>query len=125
MIHYLKNLSKGKTVLWCYFIWYLIVVRFYFDPTLAIWLNSLGISLVIGLALNLSVSSNSKKDKWQVFRLFLMPFCVSSFSSLIKGQNFIFIIPPKPKEQITLIISILIFLSIVFLTKNLKFKKTN
>jgi hypothetical protein len=37
-------------------------------------------------------------DKWQTFRLFAMPFCVSSFSSLIKGQGFFLIIPPAITE---------------------------
>jgi hypothetical protein len=37
-------------------------------------------------------------DFWQTFRLFLMPFCVSSFSALVKGKGFILIFSPKPME---------------------------
>lgn len=111
MIDYCVQLSKGKIVLWCYLIWYLVSVYFYFDPSIYIWLNSIGISVVIGVALMLSVSSTkgTKMDHWQIFRLFLMPFCVSSFSSLIKGKGFIFIIPPNAIEQLTAFMACLTF----------------
>lgn len=120
-INYLSQLSKGKIVLWCYLIWYLVAVFFYFDPSIYIWLNSLGISAVIGAALLLSVSKNSgaKIDHWQTFRLFLMPFCVSSFSSLIKGQGFIFIIPPNPVEQLFAVSFCVLFVLMVMLIKTL------
>jgi hypothetical protein len=39
-----------------------------------------------------------KLDFWQTFRLFVMPFCVSSFSALVKGKGFILIFSPKPME---------------------------
>lgn len=94
---YLAALPAGKVVLWCYLIWYVATVLRYFDPSPAIWLNSLGISAVIGLALNLSVAGGAaaRRDPWQTFRLFAMPFCVSSFSSLIKGRGFVLILPPS------------------------------
>jgi len=79
-----------------------VTVYNHFDPTSAIWLNSLGISAVIGIALTLSVATpaDGRLDRWQTFRLFLMPFCVSSFSSLIKGQGFILIVPPHASEAL-------------------------
>lgn len=102
MLHYLRNLKPGKTILWCYLLWYLVIVGFYFDPTPRIWFNSAGISLVIGFALILSVSpaSGAKLERWQLMRLFAMPFCVSSFSALIKDKGFIFILPPQTHEQL-------------------------
>jgi hypothetical protein len=98
MLSYLANLSNGKTVLWCYLVWYLVILAFYFDPSPRIWINSMGISVVIGIALILSVAKGpvTKVDHWQTFRLFAMPFCVSSFSSLIKGQGFLLVVPPVP-----------------------------
>jgi hypothetical protein len=30
--------------------------------------------------------------------LFLMPFCVSSFSALIKGQGYFLVLPSRPSE---------------------------
>jgi hypothetical protein len=100
MIAYLGRLKTGKIVLWCYLIWYLSIVWFYFDPSPRIWLNALGISAVIGIGLNLSVTrpAGTKVDFWQTFRLFMMPFAVSSFSSLIKGQGFLLIFPPDLQE---------------------------
>lgn len=128
MLMYLRNLSWGKTILWCYLIWYLVVVFFYFDHNIHIWLNSLGISLVIGIGLILSVSpaGGAKLGHWQVMRLFAMPFCVSSFSALIKDQRFIFIMPPSLHEQVYAIGLCLTFiLLVVFIKKaSKKNKKT-
>ena len=99
MIRYYATLSPGKIVLWCYLLWYLVTVFNYFDSSPMIWLNSAGISAVIGFALVLSVGNGKGAlDKWQTFRLFLMPFCVSSFSSLIKHKGFILIVPSKTSE---------------------------
>lgn len=94
---YVVHLPSGKIALWCYLVWYLVIVARYFDPSPRVWLNALGISGVIGVALWLGVRSpaGGTADRWQVFRLFLTPFCVSSFSSLIKGQGFFVIFPPS------------------------------
>ena len=101
--HYLSNLSNGKLVLWCYLIWWGAAVFHHFDPSPSIWLNSVGISAVIGVALILSVGGfkAATRDRWQTFRLFAMPFCVSSFSSLIKGKGFILVFPPSLSELAT------------------------
>lgn len=102
LFRYFAALSTGKTVLWCYLIWYLATVARYFDPAPAIWLNALGISAVIGTALVLSVNRQGfrRLDPWPTFRLFLMPFCVSSFSQLIKGKGFLVILPPQATEAL-------------------------
>jgi hypothetical protein len=101
MIGYLARLSAGKVVLWCFLIWYAVAVLLHFDPTPAIWLNALGISFIIGIALYLSVREPGKvpSDRWTMMRLFLMPFCVSSFSQLIKGQGFVLVFPPSLREN--------------------------
>jgi len=102
LIRYLSNLSNGRLILWCYFIWYCVVLVRYFDSSLRLWLTSLGLSLIIGFALFISTTAASankvKLDFWQTFRLFLMPFCVSSFSALVKGKGFILIFSPKLME---------------------------
>lgn len=96
LIYYFATLSTSRTVLWCYLIWYLNVLVRYFDPSPRLWLTSLGISAIVGVALILSTSSSgtSKRDGWQIFRLFLMPFCVSSFAAMVKGQGFVVIFAP-------------------------------
>ena len=93
-------MPRGRAALWCYLLWYLTTLYFHFDPSPRLWLNSAGISVVIGIALQLSVARGSgpPPDRWQTFRLFLMPFCVSSFSSLIKDAGYWFIIPPRVVE---------------------------
>lgn len=117
---YLANLRPGKVALWCYLIWYLITAYRYFDPSPAIWLNSLGLSIVVGVALLLSVSGVGARpaDRWQIFRLFMMPFCVSSFSVLIKGRGFILIFPPSIAELATLAGSCAAFVFVVFAFKS-------
>jgi hypothetical protein len=119
MLSYIANLSKGKTVLWCYLLWYLVNLTYYFDPAPRIWLNSVGISAIIGFALMLSVASTAatKVDHWQTFRLFAMPFCVSSFSSLIKGQGFLFVFPPQPLQLLACLAACAAFVLLVWTVK--------
>ena len=98
---YLSNLSIGRLILWCYFLWYLVVLVRYFDPSPRLWLTSLGLSGIIGFALYLSTTAGTNQVKlqfWPTFRLFLMPFCVSSFAALVKGHGFVLIFSPEPVE---------------------------
>ena len=104
LLRYLANLSTGRLILWCYLIWYGVVLVRYFDPSARLWLTSLGLSGIIGFALYLSTTAGSnpvKLDFWTKFRLFLMPFCVSSFAALVKGKGFVLIFSPKPAEIMT------------------------
>ena len=122
LIQYFYRSKLDKIILWCYFIWYVVIVYFYFDPSLKIWINSIGISAVIGTGLLLSVSSSkvSQRDSWQTLRLYLMPFCVSSFSALIKGQGFIVVVSPRIKETMVAILSCVLFVSAILLLKIVK-----
>lgn len=98
-MRYFLLLRPGKIGLWCFLIWYASTVAHHFDPTPAIWLNALGISAIIGVALYLSVNNPAAPpDRWTTLRLFLMPFCVSSFSQLIKGRGFVLVFPPEARE---------------------------
>jgi hypothetical protein len=123
LIQYLYEIRLDKAILWCYLIWYVVVISFYFDPSLKIWINSIGISAVIGTGLMFSVSSGKtrKSVHWQTFRLYLMPFCVSSFSALIKGQGFIVVVSPKIQETLVAVSCcalLLVVVLVVKLTKN-------
>jgi hypothetical protein len=96
---YLSELAPAKIALWCYLVWYLVTVAAHFDPSPRLWLSSLGISAIVGFALLLSVQNEHLvSNGWQTFRLFLMPFCVSSFSALIKGQEYFLVLPSRPLE---------------------------
>ncbi len=101
---YLRALSRGRLILWCYFIWYVVVLVRYFDPAPGLWMTSVGLSVIIGLALYLSTAGSGttkvKLDRWQTFRLFLMPFCVSSFAALVKGKDFVLVFSPRPRENL-------------------------
>jgi len=118
-IRYFNQISWGKATLWCYLIWYLVTVYFHFDPSPKLWLNSVGISAVVGTGLVLSVASGDsrKPDPWQTFRLYLMPFCVSSFSALIKDQGFFLILSPRLSETLVAVGICAGFLAFIFLLK--------
>ena len=95
MIRYFARLTPSKLILWCYLAWYVAIVSQYFEASRILWISSVGISFMIGLALNLATrQANHRPDRWVIFRLFLIPFCVSSYSALIKGQGFILLFPP-------------------------------
>jgi hypothetical protein len=98
LIGYFATLRVPKLVLWCYLAWYVAVAGCYFDPSPAIWLSALGISGLIGIALNFATgTAGQRNDGWTRFRLFLFPFCVSSYSTLIKGKGFILLFPTQAK----------------------------
>jgi hypothetical protein len=123
LIQYLYEIKLDKAILWCYLIWYVTVVCFHFDPSVKIWINSIGISAVIGTGLMLSVSSSKgERDRWQAFRLYLMPFCVSSFSALIKDRGFIIFISPNIKETIVSVSGCVLFISVILVVKGFKNK---
>lgn len=115
---YFAVLKPGRLVLWCYLIWYLATLFHHFDASPKLWINSAGISVVIGTALMLSVSSASvTTDYWQTFRLYWMPFAVSSFAALIKDQNYFIIFSPNKREVLFAIGGCVLFLAMVAIVK--------
>lgn len=98
---YFAKLTAGRIVLWCYLLWYLFFAARYFDPSPALWLTSLGLSAIIGIALVISTwKGKDALERWPTFRLFLMPFCVSSFAALVKGRGFILVFSPDLRENL-------------------------
>jgi len=103
LFRYLRQLDTPRLILWCYAIWYAVVLVRYFDPSPALWLTSFGLSGIIGFALLLSTRAaigTARLGGWGVFRLFLMPICVSSFAALVKGRDFILIFSPRLDENL-------------------------
>jgi hypothetical protein len=102
MLRYLARLSAGRFMLWCYFVWYLVVLVRYFDPRPALWLTSLGLSGIIGAALLVNTTRSGtvrvRLEPWPTFRLFLIPFCVSSFAALVKDRGFVLVLSPDWRE---------------------------
>jgi hypothetical protein len=118
---YFARLNTGRTILWCYAIWYGLNVWNHFELRPRLWLTSLGLSLIIGVALVISTRSSSKGttqlDRWQVFRLFLMPFCVSSFSALVKDADYTLIFPPTLRENVAGLAAIALFIVMIQLLR--------
>ena len=110
LLTYLGGLPVAKQALWCYLLWYLSMAILHFDLAPRLWLTSLGIAVVVGVGLILSVSGNGKPDFWTKARLFAMPFCVSSFSALVKDQGFVLIFSPKLREDAIALTCCLCFL---------------
>lgn len=104
LLRYLANLTTGRIVLWCYAIWYAVNVSAHFDARPRLWITSVGLAFIIGTALLISTRSarngTTQLDRWQVFRLYLMPFCVSSFAALIKDAGFVLVFPPSLRENL-------------------------
>jgi hypothetical protein len=117
VLRYFGELTAGRIVLWCYLLWYLVTVAAHFDPSPRLWLTSLGISAIIGVALLISTRSSSsgttELDRWQVFRLFLMSFGVSSFAALVKDEGYVLVFPPSPWLNATGLALIALFVAAV------------
>jgi hypothetical protein len=98
MLGYLRELSLPRYVLWCYLIWWFGVAIPYFEPNVSLWSTSVGMSAIIGTGLYLSTAHagavRTTLSRWTVARLYMMPFCVSSFAALIKGRGFVLVFHP-------------------------------
>ena len=94
-------MEPGKTVLWLFLAWYLAMVAMYFEASPRLWLNSLAMAALIGFALTLSVRQAGERLRfWVVFRLHAIPFCVSSFSALVRDDGFYAILAPEAKANL-------------------------
>jgi hypothetical protein len=103
LVRYIAGLTWGRMILWCYLAWYLNALVRLFDPSPSLWLTSLGIAAIVGVALLLSTTAGADGVRlrfWPTARLFLMPFCVSSFAALVKGRGYILIFPPGLRENL-------------------------
>lgn len=121
MIRYLARLDATTLTLWCYFCWYAAIVCQYFDPAPGLWLSSVGISFLIGFALNLAAKQKGQKpDRRVVFRLYLFPFCVSSYSALIKGKGFILLFPTEARSLLAAIGTCCAFILLALICKALE-----
>jgi len=116
-LRYLAGLTPARTALWCYLLWYLVVLVRYFDGNPRLWLTSLGLSAIVGVALLLN--AGWPLGRWQVFRFFLMPFCVSSFAALVKGRGFVLVFSPRWGEVAAGLGACLLFVGTVALAGRL------
>ena len=125
MIRYFSTINYPKRILWCYLVWYIAIVAQYFEPLFSMWVSSIGIAVIIGFALNLATNQKAQiRDRWVVYRLYIFPFCVSSYSALIKDKGFFLLFPTELKPITIATVSCLSFLSFTFLCRRLH-KKQN
>jgi len=114
-LRYFAELRAPQRVLWCYLLWYLLVLVRHFDASLRLWLSSAGISAIVGTALYLSVARAGRTtvqlSRWQIVRLYAMPFCVSSFAALIKGHGFVLVFYPSLLDNLTAASACLAFIA--------------
>jgi len=124
VVRYLAELTTPRLVLWCYLIWYGFVLLRYFDPSPALWLSSLGISAIIGTGLYLSTAYGGRKrtelEPWQIVRLYMMPFCVSSFAALIKGRGFVLVFYPELDANVSALGGCASFVGVAMLARRLR-----
>ncbi|MGM8361131.1 hypothetical protein ACSV4D_04360 [Flavobacterium sp. ARAG 55.4] len=118
-------MKTPKIILWCYLIWYFSMMSIYFEPSLKLWASALGISFIIGFALILSTSQQGiHQDVWIKIRLFLFPFCVSSYSATIKGHDFILLFPNNITHVLIGVLNCTMFVVLIWIIKRLyKFSK--
>ena len=71
-------------------------------PQPRLWLTSLGLSVIIGFALLVNTTASGRRrvrlEPWPTFRLFVTPFCISSFAAPVKGKDFYLVFSPDPRR---------------------------
>lgn len=126
-VHHFAGLSTGLVILWCFLIWYLAMVVLHFESSPRLWFNALGMSAFVGTALLLSVrhGSSPAREFWRVFRLYAIPFCVSSFSALVRDGGFYAIFSPVLRDNLVGTFGCVLFLGWIALARRLKRNKVN
>mgnify|MGYP000554305533 CR=1 FL=1 len=97
IIDYLAQLDSRRKLLWSAFIWYAVMMgrhaAFIPEP----WLKAIGIAMVVGLILVANAVPVGKTWRdlglWPLLRCFLIPFCVSSFSTATSEVQMVAIFP--------------------------------
>lgn len=102
LVRHFARLQSGLVILWMFLVWYLVMVVTHFEASPRLWLNALGMSLFVGTALMLSVhhGGRASREFWRVLRLYAIPFCVSSFSALVRDDGFYVIFAPVLSENL-------------------------
>lgn len=126
IIRHFARLPAGLVALWCFLLWYVAMLFFYFEASLRLWGNALGMSLIIGsvLLLNIPHGGGPAREFWRSFRLFMIPFCVSSFSALVRDDGFYAILSPKLHENIVASLLCMAFIGWIALARLLDRRKT-
>lgn len=127
LVRHFARLPAGLVLLWCFLIWYLVMVVLHFEASFRLWLNALGMSMIVGTALMLSVrhDGTAAREFWRVFRLYAIPFCVSSFSALTRDDGFYAIFSPVLRDNMVGTGGCLLFVGWITLSRALERHRTN
>jgi hypothetical protein len=94
---YLATIDARRQLLWCAFLWYLVIAVRHGEASASTWATAIGIAVIVGVLLAVNAipirGSMRSLDRWTIFRFFLIPFCVSSLSAIVKGRDFFLIFP--------------------------------
>lgn len=102
LVRHFARLPMGQVILWCFLIWYVVMIVLHFETSPRLWLNALGMSMIIGSVLRLSLPHDGTAAGifWRVFRFYVIPFCVSSFSALVRDDGFYAIFSPVLRDNL-------------------------
>lgn len=125
LVRHFARLPVGLVILWCFLIWYLVMIVLHFEASPRLWLNALGMSVIMGTILRLSLphDGSAGREFWRMFRLYAIPFCVSSFSALVRDGGFYAIISPELRDNLVGTAGCLLFLGWIALARVLDRKR--
>lgn len=118
-------------LIFTYFVWYVwIISNFPLPPEVSnsVWPNAMCMSLFVGTVLNANAYIPPLKQhfylrKWSIFRFYVIPLCVSSYSSIAQHHSFTLLFPVQDYKTgligigISLSIFIILNLIRIFLIK--------
>jgi len=114
LIRYLAALDLRRSLLWSALLWYGVMMVRHGPQPFGVWLNSASIALVVGLILitNAVPSGVSWRSLgfWPTARFFLIPFCVSSFSSALRDTPLLVIFPGNAMDNLLAGATVVVFL---------------
>jgi len=127
VVRHFARLAAGLVVLWLFLIWYAVMVTLHFEASPRLWLNALGMAAFVGTALMLSVrhGGGPAREFWRVFRLYAIPFCVSSFSALVRDDGFYAIFAPSADENLIALAACALFLAGVLVARRIHHRLEN
>ena len=119
--HVLRHSSKPILVLWNVWLWWLYVAITHFETLIipTVLHSAIGICLIVGFTLNTNafalwaanfeaegreprLSTFLREGPFSALRFFMIPFCVSSYSSMINQEDhagtFIFLFPTASRD---------------------------
>ena len=122
---HLRHSSAPPLLLLFGFFSYYLAVVLSFGGVLRIWLNAIVMSALVGVALNAAAIGTTPIKKWvqegpwRCFRLFLVPFCVSSISA-VRAANAPVFFYLLPREQGPMTRALAACLAVPLLVKGLQ-----